>query len=368
MADNVNITEGAGKVVASDEIAGVNYQRVKLVQGADGVNDGDICSAAPLNVTLPAAQIATLTPLASVNVGTVTTMPVVHTIIDSGNPTTITATQATGTNLHTVVDSGAVTATLANSAKVDCNSSNVTIAGGSIANTSFAATQGTASSLKTEAHLYDSSTNGIGSTSNALDINIKSGSIANTSFTATQSTATNLKTQSETYQGGTAVSTSNPMQVSLANTGSNATSINVAIASGNPTTITATQATGTNLHTVVDSGAITNTEALLTVAAKTIKVAYTASGTGTTILTPTNGHTAYITDIVISATGAGTIYLYDTTDDSTHGIGPILSFSINGGWSSNFRKPYICQSTSAIIKATTGAGATGSIWISYYEV
>jgi hypothetical protein len=75
------------------------------------------------------------------------------------------------------------------------------------------ATQGTASNLKTEAHLYDSSTNGIGSTSNALDINIKSGSIANTAFAATQSTATNLKTQSETYQGGTAVSASNPLAV-----------------------------------------------------------------------------------------------------------------------------------------------------------
>lgn len=53
MADNVNITLGDGTgVIAADEIASAKYQRVKLIQGADGVNDGDVSSAAPLNVTL----------------------------------------------------------------------------------------------------------------------------------------------------------------------------------------------------------------------------------------------------------------------------------------------------------------------------
>jgi hypothetical protein len=42
-----------------------------------------------------------------------------------------------------------------------------------------------------------------------------------------QSTATSLRTQAEAYQGGTAVSTSNPLQVSLANTGANTTSLQV---------------------------------------------------------------------------------------------------------------------------------------------
>lgn len=42
-----------------------------------------------------------------------------------------------------------------------------------------------------------------------------------------QATATNLKTQAETYQGGTAVGSSNPLQVTLANTSSNATAIKV---------------------------------------------------------------------------------------------------------------------------------------------
>lgn len=40
-----------------------------------------------------------------------------------------------------------------------------------------------------------------------------------------QATATNLKTQAENYQGGTAVSSSNPLQVTLANTGANTNKI-----------------------------------------------------------------------------------------------------------------------------------------------
>lgn len=53
------------------------------------------------------------------------------------------------------------------------------------------------------------------------------GAISNTSFTATQGTATNLKTQAENYQGGAAVGSSNPLQVTLANTGANATAVKI---------------------------------------------------------------------------------------------------------------------------------------------
>lgn len=53
MADNVATNPGTGgDTIAADDISGVKYQRVKLVQGADGTNDGDISSAAPLQVTL----------------------------------------------------------------------------------------------------------------------------------------------------------------------------------------------------------------------------------------------------------------------------------------------------------------------------
>lgn len=40
MSDNVSITPGVGKSIATDEIDSVHYQRVKIVSGADGATDG----------------------------------------------------------------------------------------------------------------------------------------------------------------------------------------------------------------------------------------------------------------------------------------------------------------------------------------
>lgn len=50
MADNVAITPGSGATAAADDIGGVLFQRVKVVHGADGVNDGDVSAANPLPV------------------------------------------------------------------------------------------------------------------------------------------------------------------------------------------------------------------------------------------------------------------------------------------------------------------------------
>lgn len=51
MADNVAITAGTGTTMATDDVGGVQYPRVKLAQGADG-SATDVSSAAPLQVTL----------------------------------------------------------------------------------------------------------------------------------------------------------------------------------------------------------------------------------------------------------------------------------------------------------------------------
>ncbi len=50
MADGVPIKTGTDATIASDDIAGVHYQRNKLIHGADGVNDGDISTANGLPV------------------------------------------------------------------------------------------------------------------------------------------------------------------------------------------------------------------------------------------------------------------------------------------------------------------------------
>lgn len=51
MADNVPITAGAGTSIATDDIAGTHYQRVKVTFGPDGVA-GDVADANPLPVTI----------------------------------------------------------------------------------------------------------------------------------------------------------------------------------------------------------------------------------------------------------------------------------------------------------------------------
>lgn len=55
MADNVQLpatgTGTADVIVAADEIAGAKYQRVKIIVGADGTNDGDVATSNPLPVS-----------------------------------------------------------------------------------------------------------------------------------------------------------------------------------------------------------------------------------------------------------------------------------------------------------------------------
>ena len=53
MADNTTLNTGSGgDVIATDDISGVKFQRVKLIHGADGTNDGDVASGNPLPVTV----------------------------------------------------------------------------------------------------------------------------------------------------------------------------------------------------------------------------------------------------------------------------------------------------------------------------
>lgn len=52
MADNTQLgaSDPAGDIAASDDIGGVKFQRIKLVHGVDGVNDGDIATSNPFPV------------------------------------------------------------------------------------------------------------------------------------------------------------------------------------------------------------------------------------------------------------------------------------------------------------------------------
>jgi hypothetical protein len=51
MADNLDITQGTGTTIGADEISSVKYQRIKMILGADGTNDGDVCTANPMPIS-----------------------------------------------------------------------------------------------------------------------------------------------------------------------------------------------------------------------------------------------------------------------------------------------------------------------------
>lgn len=51
MADNTTLNVGtSGDVIGSDDISSVKYQRIKLIHGVDGTNDGDVARTNPLPV------------------------------------------------------------------------------------------------------------------------------------------------------------------------------------------------------------------------------------------------------------------------------------------------------------------------------
>lgn len=57
MADNTTLNPGTGgDVIASDDISGVKYQRIKLVHGTDGSSNGDVSFANPFPVEMVGAM------------------------------------------------------------------------------------------------------------------------------------------------------------------------------------------------------------------------------------------------------------------------------------------------------------------------
>lgn len=61
MSDNTVLNPGeGGDVIASDDIGGVKFQRIKLTLGGDGVNGGDVASDNPMPVALQAGSSVTV--------------------------------------------------------------------------------------------------------------------------------------------------------------------------------------------------------------------------------------------------------------------------------------------------------------------
>ncbi len=83
MSDNVTLNPGiGGAVIAADEIAGTKYQRVKLIHGDDGVNDGDISSTNPL----PVVGDVAITGTVPVSIAAMPSTPVTGTFWQATQP------------------------------------------------------------------------------------------------------------------------------------------------------------------------------------------------------------------------------------------------------------------------------------------
>lgn len=142
------------------------------------------------------------------------------------------------------------------------------------------------------------------------------------SVTATQGTATNLKTQAENYQGGTAVGTANPLQVSLANTGANATALKVDGTGGSfpvSGTVTVQQATASSLNaTVVGTGtfAVQNTPTAPT----TIFDGKTTVTTAGTRVALASSQAVQSVTIKALSTNTGIIYVGNSSVSSSNGF------------------------------------------------
>lgn len=97
MADNVAVTEGAGKTIATDDVGGVQYQVIKVDLGADGAASPLVRGQATMANSLPVA-------IAS-NQGTLTVdaSGVAVPVTDNAGSLTVdgTVTANAGTNLNT---------------------------------------------------------------------------------------------------------------------------------------------------------------------------------------------------------------------------------------------------------------------------
>lgn len=77
MADNdwSPAASGAGPPIATDDIGGFRYQRIKLIHGADGVNDGDISTTNPLPINYTKSATVIDTSTAALGIGASYTSP-----------------------------------------------------------------------------------------------------------------------------------------------------------------------------------------------------------------------------------------------------------------------------------------------------
>lgn len=187
------------------------------------------------------------------------------------------------------------------------------------------------------------------------------------------------------------VSSTNPLPISdaggsitvdgtVAVTNAGITSIDGKITACNTGSIagTVTANAGTNLNTsalALEAGgnlaaAATSLAAIDDLAASTFvtkTVDFTESQTAQTLWEPTGGKKFVICDMIVGISGAGSLTLFDGTDNAAGRVGKFF-FPANVVINKGYTKPRISDTANNILKYTSSAGAAGSITVSGYEV
>lgn len=305
MADGVTITQGTGTTIAADEIASVKYQRVKLVLGADGTNDGDVCTALPMPIS-DADGAITVDGTVAVTNADLTTI--------AGDTTSI---------------DGKITA---------CNTGAVVISSGAVTETNSAA-------IKTALETAGGLVVNLGANN---DVTV-TGSItadlgANNDVTVTNATAANLKCEEAS---ASAIKTA----VEVLDNCISGSEAQVDIVAALPT--------GTNTIGAVKRDVINYTA---------VRKYYTYSGAVTDgiVWSPAAGKKWVITDLIINTSAAAVVTL---EEDLSAGDSAFMKFELaaNGGVSTNFQTPLMSTEDDADLLVTTSAGNI-YITVSGYEI
>jgi len=311
MANNISVKDASAstQVLKTTDTAGVHTPH-HLVDGTVAVTDNggsltvdgtvelgatSLSALENIQVTFPSTQNVSVQNASLAVTGTFwqTTQPVSGTVTANAGTnlnTSALALESTATSIKTAVET-LDNAISGNEMQVDIvssaaipvtdNGGSLTV-DGSVSVSNFPATQpvsgtvtaaqATAANLKAQVQVLDSSGTQLtyGSTgtagtpsadvvtvqgiSNGVAFTAAQATAANLNATVVQSTATNLRTQAESYQGGTAVGSGNPLQVTLANTGANTTALRVEPKNGAVTCTTGDTATANTSKQALASG------------------------------------------------------------------------------------------------------------------
>jgi hypothetical protein len=300
MADNFAVTAGTGTTVATDDVGGVHYQRVKLV---DGTLDSSTAIASGGGVEAGALRVT----IASDSTGVVS-------IDDNGGAITVDGTLAV-TNAGITTIAGAVAGT---EMQVDV----LTMPSVAVTNAGITSIDGKITACNTGAVVISSGTC-------TVDLG------ANNDVTVTNATAANLKCEEAS---ASAIKTA----VELIDNAISGSEMQVDVVTL-PAVTGAVTANPSKLATTDD--------------ADFVRKYYTNAGAVTDgiVWSPSAGKRWYITDIIVNTSAAATITF---EDDKTGGDDPVLKLELaaNGGFVSNFKTPFASGEDAADLLITTTAG------------